>query len=35
MVKKGNDINIRVKDGTIKANVMEVEKWKKKLLKEL
>ncbi len=26
MVKKGNDINIRVKDGTIKANVMEVEK---------
>jgi len=35
MVKKGNDINIRVKDGIIKANVMEVEKWKKKLLKEL
>ena len=26
IIKKGNDINIRVKDGTIKANVMEVEK---------
>ena len=26
MVKKGNDINIRVKDGNIKANVTEVEK---------